>query len=413
MGTTYKEGLARVFLMGGLFAFSLRTPAKHEGLLLPVLLFGAILPTHHSTFLIVGSILCFVVFAFLFSQYRKAELTKQQFILQSLGYLSLFVFGIVYFVGVGGFAILLLDAQILAILLSGYFAIFGLLNLWRIRSTAKTPKFLKVVLLFLAIFGILLILANFVNIPTFPLTILPPATLLLLLPIIALGILGGFGLVSLDRVSESEQIFFSSWVYALLGLLVLALIGGLLFQFSLGLVLTYRLFIFLLAPVSALAGVGIFAYYRAHPHRSRIIQVTLVLSLLAVLPVTTVAFTRDPFFGYGCSITPAIQTSNHWLADYSTSGEVIVGDHLFTYYLLHYLERPASIERGIQLYVQNNRTTPFTFAGFHQYMLQNGFWLQTGIQWSPIHTQVPLWLMQAPSTALIYNNGIVQVFRRL
>ncbi len=413
MGTTYKEGFARLLLMAGLLAFTTRSPTKYEHLLPTVLFFSTIIPVHHFAFLVAGSLIIFVILALLVHRHWSAQLTTKQLIGQSLGYLSVFGVAFGYFIGFGCFALLLLDAQLLAISLFAYFALFGLFNLWRIRGSAQTSWVVKGCLVLFSVIGCLILAVNLLAVPTFPLTVLPPSTLVLLLPLGVLAVLGGLGLVSLDRVSEKARIVLSSWTYAILGLLILAFLGGVVFQLSLGLILTYRLFIFLLAPIAALAGIGVFAYYAAHPARARLIQLLLLVSLLAVLPVSTLSFQRDPFFGYGCSITPPIQASNTWVARTVEPGDLIVGDHLFTFYLLYYQEHPASIAGGIQLFVEGNTTAPFTIAAYHRYMAQHGFWLQTGVQWATVDPAILVWLATHPSNALIYNNGWVTLYRRL
>jgi len=154
-------------------------------------------------------------------------------------------------------------------------------------------------------------------------------------------------------------------------------------------------------------------YVVTHPRQTRIMQVLLLVSLLAVLPVVTLAFTRDPVFGYGCSVTPPIQQSNNWVADYRSPASIIVGDHLFTYYLLYYREEPASVDAGYQLLVEGDRSTAYTFVGIHQYLLDNGFWLQSGVQWAPLHPGVIPWLESSAENGLVFNNGVVQLYRRL
>jgi hypothetical protein len=129
--------------------------------------------------------------------------------------------------------------------------------------------------------------------------------------------------------------------------------------------------------------------------------------------VTTLAFTRDPFFGYGCSVTPPIQTSDQWLALHAGPGAVIAGDHLSTYYLLYYLNREASIDAGKRLFVEGDIAVSFTFAITHRYMEENGFWLASGVQWAPVDGAVLTWLANHAGNALVFNNGVVQTYRRL
>jgi hypothetical protein len=181
----------------------------------------------------------------------------------------------------------------------------------------------------------------------------------------------------------------------------------------LSLILTYRFVLFSFAPLSALAGVGVFGYVVTHPRQTRVIQVLLLVTLLAVLPVVTLAFTRDPFFGYGCSVTAPIQQSNNWIADYSEPASTTVGDHLFTYYLLYYRDQPASVDVGRQLLVEGDWSTAYTFVGVHRYLLDNGFWLQSGVQWMPLHPGVIPWLESGTENGLVFNNGEVQIYRRL
>jgi hypothetical protein len=184
-------------------------------------------------------------------------------------------------------------------------------------------------------------------------------------------------------------------------------------QSSLNIVLTYRFFLFTLEPLCALAGVFVLAYGVTTRRRVRVVQSLLVIGLLAVLPVSTLAFTRDPFFGYGCSITPPIQVSDQWLALHAEPGATIAGDHLSTYYLLYYLNREASTDTGRQLFVDGDLAAPFTFAVRHRYMEENGFWLASGVQWAPVDRTVLTWLADNPGNALVSNNGFVQVYRRL
>ncbi|MFW9986463.1 MAG: hypothetical protein ACFFDJ_07870, partial [Candidatus Odinarchaeota archaeon] len=61
MGTTYKEALARFFLLAALLAFVIRNPKDLAHVLPVILLVVVIIPVHHVAFLIAGSILVFVV----------------------------------------------------------------------------------------------------------------------------------------------------------------------------------------------------------------------------------------------------------------------------------------------------------------------------------------------------------------
>ena len=61
MGTTYKEGLARMLLAASLFAFVVRDPKQFLHVLPVVILVCAIIPVHHVTFLIAGSVVIFVM----------------------------------------------------------------------------------------------------------------------------------------------------------------------------------------------------------------------------------------------------------------------------------------------------------------------------------------------------------------
>jgi hypothetical protein len=94
-------------------------------------------------------------------------------------------------------------------------------------------------------------------------------------------------------------------------------------------------------------------------------------------------------------------------------GTVTAGDHLFTYYQLYYLEVPASIDTGISLFVNGNVSAPYTYAGMHHYMVDNGFWLPSGVQWAPLHPGVIPWLQTSTENSLIFNNGGVQLYRRI
>jgi hypothetical protein len=245
--------------------------------------------------------------------------------------------------------------------------------------------------------------------PIFPLTVLPASTLLLLTPLLATITLAWMGLASIDKLSIQVKILFSSWMFALFAISFYAFFSG---HSSINLILTYRLFIFSLAPLSALAGIGVFAYAASHPRRTRIVQAGLIIGLLAMLPVSTLAFNRDPFFGYGCSVTPPIQASNNWLAAHAPTDAVIVGDHLFTYYLEYYLGRSTDTVSGIQLLVTGDHSTTFTFVGVHEFMEENGFWLPSGVQWTPLDQDVVDWLVTHESICLAFNNGVVQLFRR-
>ncbi len=226
----------------------------------------------------------------------------------------------------------------------------------------------------------------------------------------AVGVLAGFGFVSLDRVSRRVRNFLSSFFLALLVPLVFALVSG---RSTLNLVLTYRFALFILAPLAALAGVGVFAYVVAHPQRARFVQVLLLVGLLAVLPATTLAWTWNPSFGYGATVTSPIQGSNQWIAEYSDASGVVAGDHLFTYYLLYYLDHPASIDAGMQLFITGDTSTAYNLTGVHTYMLDNGFWLPSGVQWVSLSPGIIDWLEKEPYNALIYNNGEVQLYQRL
>jgi hypothetical protein len=292
--------------------------------------------------------------------------------------------------------------------LFAYIVLFGALNIRRLLATGTTTD-LKLVLGGLMVVAVIALVGSLIFRPIFPLTVLPASTLLLLTPLLATITLAWMGLASIDRLSTHVKILFSSWMFALFAILFYAFFSG---HSSINLILTYRLFIFALAPLSALAGIGVFAYAASHPRRTRIVQTGLFIGLLAVLPVTTLAFNQDPFFGYGCSVTLPIQASNQWLAAHAPTDAVIVGDHLFTYYLEYYLERNTDIVGGIQLLVGGDFATAFTFVGIHKYMEENGFWLPSGVQWTPVDTDVLDWLATHASISLVFNNGIVQVYRR-
>jgi hypothetical protein len=105
--------------------------------------------------------------------------------------------------------------------------------------------------------------------------------------------------------------------------------------------------------------------------------------------------------------------SDQWLALHAQPGAIIAGDHLATYYLLYYLNREASIDAGRQLFVDGDLTAHFTFAVDHRYMKQNGFWLASGVQWAPVDGAVLTWLASHPANALVFNNGVVQIYRHL
>ncbi|MFX1566577.1 MAG: hypothetical protein ACFFCH_11350, partial [Promethearchaeota archaeon] len=332
-----------------------------------------------------------------------------QWLWQTIGYLSVFGVALIYLIQFGIFQLLLIDAQIMGVGLTVSFLILGTLNVKRILSPSISRR-TKVVLLIVSLFVLGFFLLNVIAVPVFEYTVLPPATMLYLSPLVALMILAGLGFISLDRVDRRAQIFLSSFFFALLTLLVFALVSG---RSTLNLILTYRIALFTLAPLAALAGVGVFAYFVAHPNRGRYIQVILLVGLLAVLPATTLAWRHNPFFGYGATVTRPIQASNQWIADYSNPAEVVVGDHLFTYYFLYYLRRPASVDVGFDLFVQGDTTQSYGLAGVHWYMFDNGFWLPSGVQLVPIDWDVIRWLNQQPHNALVYNNGEVQLFRRL
>jgi hypothetical protein len=111
-------------------------------------------------------------------------------------------------------------------------------------------------------------------------------------------------------------------------------------------------------------------------------------------------------------VTLPIQQSNNWVADYGEPAPIIGGDHLFTYYLLYYRDQPASVNSGYRLLVTGNLSTPYTYLGVHRYLLDNGFWLQSGVQWAPLHPGVIPWLESSAENGLIFNNGVVQIYRR-
>jgi hypothetical protein len=48
----------------------------------------------------------------------------------------------------------------------------------------------------------------------------------------------------------------------------------------------------------------------------------------------------------------------------------------------------------------------------HRYMKANGFWLASGVQWAPVDVAVRTWLVSHRGNALVFNNGVVQVYRR-
>jgi hypothetical protein len=329
--------------------------------------------------------------------------------MQTGTYLLIFVVTLVYYWVFGAYALLLLDARLLAVVLAAYFVIFGLLNLQRISLPKPSMKF-KLLLLLLGVLLLMVFVVSLVAVPAFELTVLPLSTVVLLVPLAGLVVLGAFGYSVLDEVSPRLRIFLSSWILALLGLLIFALISG---RSALSLILTYRFVLFSFAPLCALAGVGIFGYVVTHPRQTRIMQVLLLVSLLAVLPVVTLGFTRDPFFGYGCSVTTSVQQSNNWIAEYGSPAAITVGDHLFTYYLLYYRDEPASVNVGYDLLVGGNMSVDYTYVGIHRYLFDNGFWLQSGVQWAPINHGVIPWLESSTENSLIFNNGEVQIYRRV
>jgi len=409
MGTTYKEGLARLLLSLVLLAFVTRSSQRLEPIMPVVLLVAAIIPVHHFTFLIAGAVMVFVVVSQLAFDRRAGELSFRRWLWCNLGYLSVLGLGLVYFLVFGCFTMLLVDARLAAIGVVIYMAVFGLLNLRRTSAQRTTPRLLRLLLLAVGVILLVMLLANFASVPSFSLTLLPPQTVVVLLPLVATVALGGAGLSIVDRLPSATRIFLSSWAFALLGLLFLVIFSA---QSPLNIVLTYRFFLFVLEPLCGLAAVCVIAYGATTRRRARVVQSLLVIGLLAVLPVTTLAFTRDPFFGYGCSITPPIQVSDQWLALHAQPGAIIAGDHLAAYYLLYYLNREASIDAGRQLFVDGDLTAHFTFAVDHRYMKENGFWLASGVQWAPVDGAVLTWLASHPGNALVFNNGVVQVYRR-
>jgi hypothetical protein len=46
-------------------------------------------------------------------------------------------------------------------------------------------------------------------------------------------------------------------------------------------------------------------------------------------------------------------------------------------------------------------------------MEENGFWLASGVQWAPVDGAVLTWLANHAGNALVFNNGVVQTYRRL
>ncbi len=409
MGTTYKEGLARFFLLAALLAFVVRFEQNSWHVVPVVVLVCAIIPTHHISFLVAGSVIVFVMVSQQVYLLREGNLSWQKWSVQTGAYLFVFLVGVGYYWLFGAYSLLLVDARLLAIGLVAYFLIFGLLNIRRI-SMAKPSLKVKILLLVLAVLLLIIFVANTVLVPVFEMTMLPLPTVGLLLPLAAMVLLGAFGYSVLDEVSPRVRIFLSSWILAILGLLLLALISG---GSALSLILTYRFVLFSFAPLCALAGIAVIGYVVTHPRQTRLIQVLLLVSLLGVLPVVTLAFTRDPYFGYGCSITPAMQQSNNWIADYREPVQSTVGDHLFTYYLLYYRNQPASVNLGYDLLVEGNLSTSYTYVGVHRYLLDNGFWLQSGVQWAPLHPSVIPWLETSSENGLIFNNGVVQIYRRI
>ena len=409
MGCTFKEGLARLLLSLVLFAFVVRPPERPARVLPVVIPLIAMIPVHHFTFLVAGTILLLAVLASQLLSLRAGQLELVPCLFQTIGYLSVFGIALAYYVVFNCFSFILVDPAVLAVGLASYLIVFGALSLRRLLAP-RTPTELKLILAGLGLVILLIFFANLALRPTFPLTVLPASTLLMTAPLVATVALGGLGLASIDRLSSQARLFLCSWVFALLALTFFAFFGG---HSSLNLILTYRIFNFALAPLCALAGVSLFVYAAAHPRRARMLQAGLAIGLLAVLPVATLAFTRDPFFGYGCSVTPPIQASNQWLAASSSPHDVILGDHLFTYYLHYYLGREAPVEDAILLFVVGEKDTPFAFAATHTYMEQNGFWLPSGVQWAPVRDEILSWLASDGGIALVYNNGVVQIYRRL
>jgi len=407
MGCTYKEGLARLLLSSVLFAFAVRPPERPARVIPVVILLITMIPVHHLTFLVAGTTLLLMVTAYQLLSLRAGQLEIFPWLFQTLGYFSVFGIALAYYVGFGCFPFILVDPGSLAIGLASYLIVFGALNLRRLFSS-RTPTDLKLVLAGLGLVALVFFLANLALRPTFPLTVLPASTVLMAAPLAATVALGGLGLASLDRLSVQTRVFLCSWVFALLALTFFAFFGG---HSSLNLILTYRIFNFALAPLCALAGVSLIVYALSKPRKARLLQAGLAIGLLAVLPVATLAFTRDPFFGYGCSVTPPIQASNQWLVSSSSHQDVILGDHLFTYYLHYYLGREAPIEEAILLFIIGDRNTSFTFAAVHIYMEQNGFWLPSGVQWAPVRNDVLSWLASYGGISLVYNNGVVQIYR--
>ncbi|MFX1577823.1 MAG: hypothetical protein ACFFCF_11740, partial [Promethearchaeota archaeon] len=409
MGTTYKEGLARLFLMAALFAFVARSERDVWHVVPVVVLVGAIIPTHHISFLVAGSVIVFVMVSQQVFLLREGVLSWLKWGVQTSAYLLVLVVALTYYLVFGAYSLLLLDARILATVLVGYFVVFGALNLRRISLTKSSMTF-KLLLLVLGLVLLGVFVAGIMLVPAFELTMLPLDTVLWLSPLAGLVLLGAFGYSVLDEVAPKLRIFLSSWILALLGLLLLALVSG---RSALSLILTYRLVLFSFAPLCALAGVGVFGYVVTHPRQTRIMQVLLLVTLLAVLPVVTLGFTRDSFFGYGCSVTLPIQQSNNWIADYTEPTHTVVGDHLFTYYLLYYRDEPASVDLGYQLLVEGDLSTAYSLVGVHRYLWDNGFWLQSGVQWVPLHPRVIPWLEESAANGLIFNNGVVQIYRRI
>lgn len=408
MGTTYKEGLARLFLSAALFVFVTRSSSRVARVLPVVICVGVIIPIHHLTFLVAGTALLFAVISTQVFSLRRGELTRWSWLFQTAGYFSVFLFALLYYIIFNCAGLLPVDTTSLVVGLFAYIVLFGALNLRRLLATSTTTD-LKLVLGGLMVVAVVALLGSLLFRPIFPLTVLPASTLLLLAPLLATITLAWMGLASIDKLSIKVKILFSSWMFALFGISFYAFFSG---HSSINLILTYRLFIFSLAPLSALAGIGVFAYAASHPRRTRVVQAGLIIGLLAVLPVTTLAFNNDPFFGYGCSVTSPIQVSNQWLEAHAPTDAVIVGDHLFTYYLEYYLERNTDIEGGIHLFVGGDHATIFGFAGVHRYMEENGFWLPSGVQWTPLDLDIVEWLATHEEICLAFNNGLVQLYRR-
>jgi hypothetical protein len=408
MGTTYKEGLARLFLSAALFVFVTRSSNRVARVLPVVICVAVIIPIHHLTFLVAGTALLFAVISTQMFDLRRGELTRWSWLFQTVGYFSVFGFAVLYYAIFNCAGLLPIDTTSLVVGLFAYIVLFGALNIRRLLATGTTMD-LKLVLGGLMIVAVVALVGSLLFRPIFPLTVLPASTLLLLSPLLATITLAWMGLASIDKLSLQVKILFSSWMFALFAISFYAFFSG---HSSINLILTYRLFIFSLAPLSALAGIGVFAYAASHPRRTRVVQAGLIIGLLAVLPVTTLAFNRDPFFGYGCSVTTPVQRSNQWLAAHAPSEATIVGDHLFTYYLEYYLERNTDVAGGIQLFVGGDHATDFTFAGFHRFMVENGFWLPSGVQWTPLDSDIADWLAAHAGISLVFNNGIVQLYRR-